>query len=48
MTLFTEEDPTQRRYVDLITEVTAFEATKEPMKIISASDMLGICDAFLS
>ena len=48
MTFFTEEDPTQRRYVDLITEVTAFEATKEPMKIISASDMLGICDAFLA
>ncbi|WP_180349594.1 hypothetical protein [Klebsiella spallanzanii] len=47
MSLFTEEDPTQHRYVDLITEVTAFEATKEPMKIISASDMLGICDAFL-
>ncbi|EHZ1489241.1 hypothetical protein K5J06_000857 [Salmonella enterica] len=48
MALITEEDPTQRRYVDLITEVTAFEATKEPMKIISASDMLGICDASLA
>ena len=48
MTLSIKEDPTQNRYVDLITKVSAFEANKEPKKIISASDMLRICDCFLA
>lgn len=47
MSIHTEEDPTKLQYVELITQVTAFDATKEPLRIISAVDMLGMCNAFL-
>ncbi len=47
MPTYNEEDPTKRPYVYSITEMSAFEITKEPMRIISAVDMLGMCSAFL-
>jgi len=47
MSLFTEEDPTEQLYVDLVMQMTAFDATKEPLRFISAVDMLGMCSAFL-
>lgn len=47
MSLFTEEDPTKRLYIDSVTEMAAFDVTKEPLRIISAVDMLGMCNAFL-
>ncbi|HKN04051.1 MAG TPA: hypothetical protein VJY31_08915 [Buttiauxella sp.] len=48
MSRFIDEQPTKRHYIDSLKEISAFEATKEPLRIVSAADMTDACDLFLA